>query len=264
MDCIIITLLGILFFEVKNMENNSKETKTNRMFFIAVAISLLMIIVACIVAYPQAIPPEVSDLAEVTETTTDEQSTPSDDLTPVENIENNIPKVTTQDTSNSIITTTTSLEVTTQENVIVTTNPPSPIVDNNIPKMPVSGEIINEFSNGELVKSATSGIWQTHNGIDIATDTTTPIQAVQDGTVIKVYEDALLGICVTIDHTDFIANYCNLNKVVLVSEGDKVTTGDIIGNVGNTAVSETALDSHLHFEILKGGKYINPLDIIKN
>ncbi|MGN1411208.1 MAG: peptidoglycan DD-metalloendopeptidase family protein [Oscillospiraceae bacterium] len=246
------------------MENNSKESKTNRMFFIAVTISLLMIIVACIVAYPQAIPPEVSDLAEVTETTTEDQSTPNDDLTPVENIETNVPKVTTQSTLDTTINITSQSEVTTQENVIITTNPPAPIVDDNVPKMPVSGEIINEFSNGELVKSATSGIWQTHNGIDIATDTTTPIEAVQDGTVIKVYEDALLGICVTIDHTDFIANYCNLNKVVLVSEGDKVTTGDIIGNVGNTAVSETVLDSHLHFEILKGGKYVNPLDVIKH
>lgn len=247
------------------MESKSKDTKSNKMFFVAVTISLLMIIVACIVAYPQVIPPEVSDLAEVTEFTTEEVSS-DDDLTPVENIENNIPKDTTPIVE---VTTIPQPMVTTQNTVvettsisIVTTAQPTPLVDDDSAKMPVVGEVINEFSNGELVKSATSGIWQTHNGVDIATEENAIVEAVQDGTVIKVYEDALLGVCVTIDHSDFIANYCNLDKVLLISEGDTVTTGDIIGNVGNTADSETALATHIHFEILKGGKYVNPLDVI--
>lgn len=250
-------------FEVKIMENNSKDTKTNKMFFVAVTISLLMIIVACIVAYPQVIPPEVSDLAEVTEVTTDEIPN-DDDLSQVQNIETSIPKDTTP--IDTTIMTTQPI-VTTQEVTTNVTNSqtlePTPILDDTSSKMPVIGEVINEFSNGELVKSATSGIWQTHNGVDIATEENATVEAVKDGTVIKVYEDTLLGVCVTIDHCDFIANYCNLNKVLLVSEGDTVSIGDIIGNVGDTAVSETALDTHLHFEVLQGGKYVNPLDILK-
>lgn len=260
--------LAILTFEVKIMENNSKGTNSNKMFFVAVTISLLMVIVSCIVAYPQVIPPETSDLAEVTEITTQETYT-NDGLTPVENIETNVPKDTTPVETTTIYTTpevtTVPVQVVTTQSDMVTTEDTTmsiPIVDSSSPKMPVVGEVINEFSDGELVKSATSGIWQTHNGVDIATEEDAIVEAVKDGTVIKVYEDALLGVCVTIDHTDFIANYCNLGKVLLVSEGDVVTTGDIIGNVGNTADSESALDTHIHFEVLQGGKYVNPLDIV--
>lgn len=259
--------MGILSIEVNFMENNSKDTKSNKMFFVAVAISLLMILVACIVVYPQAISPEISDLAEITETTTQsnqDASIDEDDLSAVENIETNIPKDTpdisqslqTQQITTTLTTTITEIPSTSQNDI----NLP---IDYNDIKMPIiNGKVINEFSNGELVKSATSGIWQTHNGVDISADPNATVEAIKDGTVIKIYEDALLGVCVSIDHTDFIANYCNLDKVLLVSEGDKVTIGDIIGNIGNTAVSETALDTHLHLEVLQGGKFVNPLDII--
>jgi murein DD-endopeptidase MepM/ murein hydrolase activator NlpD len=252
--------LGILTFEVKNMENNSKGSKSNKAFTIAVAISLTMVIVACAVAYPQVISPEVSDLAELTEST-EEVTSISEELAPVENIETNIPKSTT---SVEVVTepmeAVTSAEVSTTDTTEPITQAP---LDFDSPKLPVVGEVINEFSNGELVKSATSGIWQTHNGVDFSTEDNATVESVADGTVIKVWEDALLGVCVTIDHTEFVANYCNLDKVLLVSEGDIVEIGDIIGNVGDTAVSETALDTHIHFETLQGGKYVNPLDLLE-
>ena len=43
-----------------------------------------------------------------------------------------------------------------------------------------------------------------------------------------------------------------------VKEGDVVAQGQSIGTVGNSAVFETADGSHLHFEILKDGEYVNP------
>ncbi len=247
--------------EVKNMESNPKKnTKTNKMFFIAVSISLLMILIACMVVYPQVIPQNIDNqLAEVPEdTATITEETTAIEYNPVDNKSLDVPKVTTTDnTTQDTSTKETTTESQSSEPVVNTAQDTSAI-------MPIpDGEVLNEFSNGELVKSATSGIWQTHNGADIKADINTPVQAITDGTVTKVYEDALLGICVTIDHKDYIANYCNLDKGVLVSENDTVTKGSIIGTIGNTSVSESALDSHLHFEVLKNGKYINPLDIIQ-
>jgi len=176
----------------------------------------------------------------------------------VDNKALDIPKETEATTEQSVVTEDTiETTETSVETVVKNTQSTSAI-------MPiVDGEVINEFSNGELVKSATSGIWQTHNGMDIGAEVNTPVQAIDDGTITKVYEDALLGICVTIDHQDYTANYCNLDKGVLVTEGDVITKGTIIGTVGNTSVSESALESHLHFEVLKGGKYINPLDVLQ-
>ena len=44
--------------------------------------------------------------------------------------------------------------------------------------MPVNGEIINPFSNGELVKSETLGVWKTHDGVDIKADNGTQVKEI--------------------------------------------------------------------------------------
>lgn len=251
------------------MEKKSSENKTNKIFFIAVSISLIMILIACIVAYPQVIPEDQNQLAEVTEftATEDTKDTSTEDYNQVDNLVTDIPKSTepqiviTDTTTVTEIQTSTETEVQTSQD---TSQNKTPTQNISIIMPIANGEVINEFSNGELIKSATSGIWQTHNGVDISAETNAPVQAIKDGTVTNIYEDALLGVCVTIDHTDFIANYCNLDKGVVVSEGDSVTIGTIIGTVGNTSTSESALENHLHLEILQNEKYINPMDLIQN
>ena len=48
--------------------------------------------------------------------------------------------------------------------------------------LPVEGEILTEYSDGELVKNETLGEWRTHDGIDIAAAANTPVKAAADGT----------------------------------------------------------------------------------
>lgn len=236
-------------------KNNS--VKSNKMVFVAVTISLVMIFIACIVSYPQVIPDETGDIAEVTEDTTISSQTTVTFKSeqPVNNAVSNVPKDTSKVVTDTSKTTTSS----TKNSTIGT----STIDYSNRVIMPVANaEVLCEFSNGELVKSSTSGIWQTHNGVDFKADVNTPVQAVTDGTVKEVYEDALLGICVVIEHDGFTAKYCNLDKGVIVSAEETVIKGQVIGTVGNTSVSESALDNHIHFEVLKANKYVNPLDVI--
>ena len=59
--------------------------------------------------------------------------------------------------------------------------------------MPIKGEIIQEFSKGELVKSETMGDWRTHDGIDIAAKQSTPVKSVADGTVCEINNDNIWG-----------------------------------------------------------------------
>lgn len=47
--------------------------------------------------------------------------------------------------------------------------------------MPVNGEILEPFSNGELVKSETLGYWKTHDGVDIKADLGEPVKAMNQG-----------------------------------------------------------------------------------
>lgn len=130
--------------------------------------------------------------------------------------------------------------------------------------MPISGEVINAFSNGELVKSKTLNCWKTHDGVDIKADIGAQVKAMTSGTVTDVKEDALWGVCVVIDHGNgFEGWYCNLNKVIPVKVGQKVSAGTVIGAVGDTALCEVSEDSHLHFGLKKDGAWVDPIATIQ-
>lgn len=129
--------------------------------------------------------------------------------------------------------------------------------------MPVEGEVSLGFSNGELVKSKTLGVWKTHDGVDIAAEMGTPVKSMTNGTVSEVYSDALWGVCVTIDHNDGVLGcYFGLDKNVSVSVGQTVSAGDVIGSVGNTAEIEIAESSHIHFAVKKNGSWVDPVAFI--
>lgn len=118
--------------------------------------------------------------------------------------------------------------------------------------MPVNGEILEPFSNGELVKSETLGYWKTHDGVDIKADLGEPVKAMNKGTVTKIWDDPLWGNCMTIDHGNgIVGHYYNLSKEMSVKEGDEVNAGEVIGAVGDTAQAEVAELSHLHFGLKK-------------
>ncbi|MDE6087085.1 MAG: peptidoglycan DD-metalloendopeptidase family protein [Oscillospiraceae bacterium] len=130
---------------------------------------------------------------------------------------------------------------------------------------PLDGEIIETFSNGELVKSATTGVWQSHNGIDIAGTLGDAVCAMNSGIVKNIENNALWGVTITIDHQNGIySRYCNLNTGVTVNAGDHVEAGTIIGAVGDTADIESAMDTHLHFEVLRGEIYLDPVAYIQS
>ena len=129
--------------------------------------------------------------------------------------------------------------------------------------MPVKGDIIKEFSGGELTKSE-SGVWRTHDGIDIKADIGTPVKAMTQGTVTEVYTDSLWGNCVVIDHGDGISGYYfGLDPQINVTVGDKVSAGEVIGLVGNTADIESDMVPHMHFALKYGNEWIDPVSFIE-
>lgn len=130
--------------------------------------------------------------------------------------------------------------------------------------MPLSGDVLNQFSNNELVKSKTMGDWRTHDGVDIKAAKSTPVKACADGTVLEIKEDAMWGVMITIDHGGgYTGYYCNLNTTVNVKKGETVKVGTVIGSVGDTAQCEIAEESHLHLGLKKDGKWVDPMAVIK-
>lgn len=128
-----------------------------------------------------------------------------------------------------------------------------------LPVRPVEGGLLNPFSKGELVKSVTTGIWQTHNGADYAAALGTEVRCAADGTVTAVGKDALWGVCVSVLHGDgTVTRYCGLNEGLNVMAGQVLERGDVIGAVGATAESESLTEPHLHFEVRRNEAYIDP------
>lgn len=129
---------------------------------------------------------------------------------------------------------------------------------------PTDGEIICEFAKDNLVYSETLKEWITHTAIDIKADKTSVIKSAADGIVKSIVNDPRYGLTVVINHDDgYQTVYSNLLTAEFVVEGEEVTQGQTIGTAGNTAAFESSMESHLHFELLKDGEYLNPAIYLK-
>ncbi len=105
-----------------------------------------------------------------------------------------------------------------------------------------------------------------HTGMDFSATTGTPIYATGDGRISRDRgKDKVgghgYGKYVVIDHGyGYKTLYAHMSKVS-VKPGDRVKRGDVIGYVGNTG-SSTA--PHLHYEVIKNGSKINPINFFYN
>lgn len=137
--------------------------------------------------------------------------------------------------------------------------------EKQLAQAPVSGKIIKDFSDSDLLYSNTMKDWRTHAGVDIAANMDTPVTAIKDGVLKKVYEDSLFGTTVIIHHDDDGTDsvYSNLKDATAEPIGTPIKTGDVIGKIGKTAVSETEDEPHLHFEIKVDDSFLDPKEFVK-
>lgn len=99
-----------------------------------------------------------------------------------------------------------------------------------------------------------------HNGIDIAAKEGTEVVSMLDGKVLKAAYDAKNGNQIVIEHDGIRTEYNHLSKMI-VEAGEKVLSGQKIGEVGKTGM---ATGSHLHFSVVnEQGEYVNPLDFVE-
>ena len=104
------------------------------------------------------------------------------------------------------------------------------------------------------------GYERMHNGVDMAAPAGTPIYAAKSGKVTAAsFQSGGAGNYVSINHGDgFSSIYMHMTRYI-VSVGDYVSAGQVIGYVGSTGLSN---GNHLHFGISYNGTYVNPMKYI--
>lgn len=122
---------------------------------------------------------------------------------------------------------------------------------------PVAGRVTSPFGERDHPKS---GEPKFHTGIDIAAEPGTPVTATADGIVSFSGWSGGGGNLAVIEHGFGFSTYYAHNRMVVVKVGQKVKRGDVIGYVGSTGNST---GPHLHYEIIRSGKVVNPITYIQ-
>jgi murein DD-endopeptidase MepM/ murein hydrolase activator NlpD len=101
-----------------------------------------------------------------------------------------------------------------------------------------------------------------HSGIDFTAPTRTPVYATGNGNIVFAkYEGRGYGNHIIVNHGfGYRSLYGHLSSIE-VYEGQKVKRGELIGYVGNTGTSTAP---HLHYEVEKGAKKVNPINYFFN
>ena len=128
---------------------------------------------------------------------------------------------------------------------------------------PVSGETVFDYAMDCLSYNQTTRDWRVHDGVDIAAEAGAPVCAAAAGEVYTVYEDDTMGMTVVIRHEDgYVTKYASLAENVTVKAGDQVTCGQTVGYVGNSALLESAIGDHVHFNVSCNDKTVDPADFL--
>ena len=101
---------------------------------------------------------------------------------------------------------------------------------------------------------------ESHPGIDIAAPAGTPVRAAGGGMVEAAGTDPAYGLFVLLRHASGYENMYGHASRVLVRDGDSVQAGQVIALSGNSGRSTAP---HLHFEIRREGKSLDPLTVVK-
>jgi murein DD-endopeptidase MepM/ murein hydrolase activator NlpD len=122
---------------------------------------------------------------------------------------------------------------------------------------PVQGEVVSGYG---WRTDAVTGAQQWHSGLDIAAAEGDPVAACWDGKVVFAGQRGRFGNMVILEHPGGWRSYYGHNRANLVSEGQTVTAGSKIAEVGTTGRTS---DAHLHFEVRREDRAENPLEVME-
>lgn len=238
------------------MKNRRKDDKNGKIFAIASAAGIAVVAVSLVAAYSSTMKRLVPTGTGTSGSSWVFSSSNSSSDVPVQN---NVPGVPKDDNSNP--SSSSKPKSSSSEPAAEANKPVTPVEIGNI--IPVKGEISHPFSNGELVKSETLGVWKTHDGCDILCEVGTDVMSMSEGTVKEIKDDPLWGVYVVVEQSNGLeVHYCGLAKELNVKAGQQINQGEIIGKTGETNQAEVLQQPHLHLGVKSGGEWVDPISVV--
>ncbi len=244
------------------MDNKENKARVNRILYVS------MVLVLCAMAIVIAVTSSVNRARkEALETTGKNETTLSPSTT---NTPNTRPTPdTTKDRRTNLDTPDTTVPPeTTGSGIVKPGDGNYEDVDLPTPALPtfyvpVKGAVSKPHNEDTAVYSITMDDYRVHLGIDIACNSGDAVGAAADGTVSQVWDDPLMGKCISISHTGGgLSIYKNLDPDLPanIAVGTSVSAGETIGAIGESAIIEIADEPHLHFELSVNGIHVDPME----
>jgi murein DD-endopeptidase MepM/ murein hydrolase activator NlpD len=125
--------------------------------------------------------------------------------------------------------------------------------------VPTTGKVTSKF--GYRVHPVTKKTQSFHSGIDIFAPKGTKVNATADGVVKTAgFNKSGYGNLIILEHEKELSSYYAHLEKILVKPGQRVRKGELIGTVDSTGMST---GNHLHFEIRRGGKAMDPEEFMR-
>jgi hypothetical protein len=122
--------------------------------------------------------------------------------------------------------------------------------------IPLEGQVVGVFGTRSIINGMNRS---PHSGVDLRADEGTPVHSIHNGKVVLIADHFFSGKSVLIDHGGAIQSmYFHLEKT-LVTKGEEVKKGQVIGLVGSTG---RATGPHLHFGMRVNGARVDPLQFV--
>lgn len=130
---------------------------------------------------------------------------------------------------------------------------------------PVEGRLLKAYDIDMPVYSLTMDDYRVHCGIDIVAEPGKEVCSVAEGTVGNVYNDPMMGNCISVEHANgLVSYYMGLSDEVFdgIEEGAPVYCGQPLSSIGDSTLIEIAEEPHLHLEMKLNGKYVDPMQYV--
>ncbi len=136
--------------------------------------------------------------------------------------------------------------------------------EDEVMSWPVLGEIVMDYSSEKMIYDKTLEQFRRNDSIAISSDVGSQVKASAEGIVRSVEKSREDGVTVVIDNGNgWSTTYSQLQDGVLVTEGDYVKPGQVIGGVGEPSIYSVLLGSHLDFKVTKDGNAVDPKELLE-